>query len=212
MKALVIGATGATGKALVSQLLEDDSFSEVHVFARKKMSQNHEKLHLHIVDFEKPKDWANLVLGDIAYSCMGTTLKQAGSKENQYQVDFKYQYQFAKIAKKNGVKTFVLLSAYLANSKSKIFYTRMKGELEDALKQLNFESTIILQPGILDRGESDRTGENLGLKLIQLLNSFGLFRKYKPMPVSVLAEKMIKLSKSNVAGLKTIAADEIFKV
>ena len=91
MKALIIGATGATGKDLVSLLLEDDIISEVHSFVRKASSSTHPKLKFHVVDFEQPDTWAELLHGDIAFSCLGTTLAQAGSKEAQWRVDYDYQ-------------------------------------------------------------------------------------------------------------------------
>ena len=130
MKALVIGATGATGKDLVNKLLEDKDFQEVHAFVRRPLNIKNEKLKAHVVDFEKPEEWKDLVKGDVAFSCLGTTLKDAGSKDAQRKVDFDYQYQFAKNAKENEVEDYILVSSYGANPNSKIFYSRMKGELE----------------------------------------------------------------------------------
>ena len=88
MKALVIGATGATGKDLVNQLLNDKDFEEVNIFVRKPVDIHNEKLKVHIVNFEKPEEWKQMVKGDVAFSCLGTTLKDAGSKEAQKKVDF----------------------------------------------------------------------------------------------------------------------------
>ena len=81
MKALVIGATGATGKDLVDQLLNDQDYKEVEVFVRNPLNIENSKLTTHIVDFEKPEEWKDLVKGDVAFSCLGTTLKNAGSKD-----------------------------------------------------------------------------------------------------------------------------------
>ena len=81
MKALIIGATGATGKDLLSQLLADDTYAEVHCFVRKPLALTHPKLHAHVVDFDTPEAWADLVRGDVAFSCLGTTLAVAGSKD-----------------------------------------------------------------------------------------------------------------------------------
>src|SRR5690606_12223779 len=103
MKALVIGATGATGTDLVQTLLQDNDFETVEVFVRKPLPLSHPKLKTHIVDFDKPDDWKNLVQGDVAFSCMGTTLKAAGSKDAQRKVDYHYQYDFAKAARENKV-------------------------------------------------------------------------------------------------------------
>jgi uncharacterized protein YbjT (DUF2867 family) len=102
MKALVIGATGATGKDLVNQLLNDQDFEEVNMFVRKPIDIQNNKLKVHLVNFEKPEEWKDLVKGDVAFSCLGTTLKAAGSKEAQRKVDYDYQYEFAQAAKENG--------------------------------------------------------------------------------------------------------------
>src|SRR4051794_19435433 len=112
MKALVIGATGATGKDLVSKLLEDQDYEEVNIFVRKAAEINHPKLKTHIVNFEKPEEWKNLVHGDVAFSCLGTTLKDAGSKEAQKKVDYDYQLNFAKTARENNVDDYILVSSY----------------------------------------------------------------------------------------------------
>lgn len=146
MKALIIGATGATGKDLVQKLSQDKDFEEIHAFVRKPVTSISEKVKFHVVNFEKPEEWKDLVKGDVAFSCLGTTLKDAGSKEAQRKVDFDYQLQFAKTAKENGVEDFVLVSAYGANPNSKIFYSRMKGELEEEVKKLHFNKITIFQP------------------------------------------------------------------
>ena len=212
MKALIIGATGATGKDLVTQLLADDTYSEVHSFVRRAPSSAHPKLKSHVVDFEQPDTWAELLRGDIAFSCLGTTLAQAGSEEAQWRVDYDYQWQFAERCRKNGVPVFVLVSAAGADAKSSMFYNKMKGKLEDAVKTLNFPKLIVFQPSILVREHSDRTGENMGMKVINFLNKIGLFKRYKPMPTSVLAERMIKAAKGTEQGTHTFTLNKIFEI
>ena len=88
MKALIIGATGATGKDLLQKLIDDTHFSEIHVFGRRALELRNNKVFEHIVDFDQPETWKDLVTGDVAFSCLGTTLKDAGSKEAQRKVDF----------------------------------------------------------------------------------------------------------------------------
>ena len=212
MKALIIGGTGATGKNLVSLLLEDDIISEVHSFVRKTPSSAHPKLKSHVIDFEQPDIWAELLRGDVAFSCLGTTLAQAGSKEAQWRVDYDYQWQFAERCRKNGVPVFVLVSAAGADAKSSMFYNKMKGKLEDAVKALNFPKLLIFQPSLLVRQYSDRTGENISMKVINFLNKIGLFKRYKPMPTKVLAEKMIKAAKDTKQGSHTFTLDKIFEL
>ena len=210
MKALIIGATGATGKDLVTQLLADDTYSEVHCFVRKPLTLTHPKLHAHVVDFETPEAWADLLRGDVAFSCLGTTLAVAGSKEAQWRVDYDYQYNFAEHCRNNGVPTFVLISAAGAKAPSKLFYNRMKGQLEDAIKALGFPSLFIFQPSVLVRKGSDRKGEQLGLKMIVFLNKLGLFKRYRPMPTAILAQRMRREVATSNKGIHTFTLDEIF--
>ena len=148
MKALIIGATGATGKDLLSQLLADDTYAEVHCFVRKPLTLTHPKLHAHVVNFDTPEAWADLVRGDVAFSCLGTTLAVAGSKDAQWRVDYDYQYAFAQQCKANGVLTFVLVSAAGATAQSKLFYNRKKGQLEDAVTALEFQRLLIFQTSV----------------------------------------------------------------
>lgn len=193
LTAIVIGATGATGKELVNQLLKDATYAKVKIFIRKGIALEHPKLVKQIVDFDNMDTWKAELTGDVLFSALGTTLKQAGSKKSQYTVDFTYQYGVAKYAAENGVKTYVLISSYGAKATSKIFYSKMKGELEDAVKQLPFETIQIFQPGILDRSiNNDRFFESLSVKLIRGINRLGLLKTQRPMPVATLAQAMRK--------------------
>ncbi|MDQ1162028.1 uncharacterized protein YbjT (DUF2867 family) [Chryseobacterium sp. SORGH_AS 447] len=210
MKALVIGATGATGKDLVSQLLQDQDFDEIKVFVRKPIEIQNDKLKVYVVDFDKPQEWKNEVQGDVAFSCLGTTLKAAGSKEAQRKVDFDYQYEFAKAAKENDVDDYILVSSYGANPQSKIFYSRMKGELEEAVKKLYFSKITVFKPGILERKDSDRPGEVLGSRIIKFANRLGLLESQKPLPTNVLARAMINSSKIKSNGYSSIKLGNIF--
>ncbi|WP_431609810.1 NAD(P)H-binding protein [Chryseobacterium sp. 'Rf worker isolate 10'] len=210
MKALVIGATGATGKDLVNQLLNDKEFDEVDIFVRKPIDIQNDKLKVHVVNFENPEEWKNMVKGDVAFSCLGTTLKDAGSKEAQKKVDFDYQYEFAKAAKENDVEDYILVSAYGANPQSKIFYSKMKGELEEAVKQLHFNKITIFKPGMLERKDSERTGEVLGSRIIKFANKLGLLESQKPLPTDILAKAMINSSKIKSNGYSSIKLGNIF--
>jgi len=210
MKALVIGATGATGKDLVNQLLNDKEFDEVDIFVRKPVDIQNNKLKVHVVNFEKPEEWKEMVKGDVAFSCLGTTLKDAGSKEAQKKVDFDYQYEFAKAAKENQVEDYILVSAYGANPDSKIFYSKMKGELEEAVKQLHFNKITIFKPGMLERKDSERTGEVLGSRIIKFANKLGLLESQKPLPTDILAKAMINSSKIKSNGYSSIKLGNIF--
>lgn len=214
MTAIVIGATGATGKQLVTQLLDDNSVAIVKIFVRKNTAWVHPKLETFVVDFDALDTWQHLITGDVLFSAMGTTLKHAGSKAAQYKVDVTYQYNIAKAALANSVRTAVLLSAYGANATSAFFYPKMKGELEAMFINLGFTSLHIFQPGILERFANDgRTMEQWSVKLIHWLNGLGLLTSQTPMPVAVLAAKMIKVAKqTTIASVHYYRLSDIFKL
>ena len=167
---------------------------------------------LHVVDFDHPETWADGLKGDVLFSCMGTTIKAAGSQEAQWKVDYTYQYEAAKAAKANGVNTYVLVSSVGANAKSKVFYTRMKGALDDAVQELGFEGCFILRPPSLIRKGSDRFGEKVGIVALKVFNAIGLLRSYIPMSTEAVAAAMIGLVKSGRQSVEIINSQDILKV
>ncbi|MBL7917372.1 MAG: NAD(P)H-binding protein [Bacteroidia bacterium] len=191
MKAIVIGATGATGKELVNLLLADTKVESVIVFVRRQIQIDHPKLRTHQIDFNRPEDWKEQVKGDVLFCCLGTTLKDAGSKEAQWKIDHDYQLWFAQAAKNNKVPCCVLVSAIGASSKSNIFYSRMKGELEEAISKLNFAKFLIFQPPLLLRENSDRIMEIVAAKIIRFFNNLGLLRSQQPLATKDLAKAML---------------------
>jgi len=209
MKAIIIGATGATGKELLQLLLQDESITGVAALVRKPLPVQHEKLQVHVINFDRPEQWQGLVAGDMAFSCLGTTLKAAGSKDAQYKVDYDYQLAFARAARQNEVPRFILISAGMANPKSLVFYSRMKGELEQAIGALNFESLIILRPGLLSRPGTDRGGEKVSESVLRFFNKLGLLKKLAPLPVRKLAMLMLSYGKQKNAGKLVLESKQI---
>lgn len=201
MHALIIGATGATGRDLLEQLLADPEVSRVDIFVRKETGIKHEKLQTHIIDFNDVSQWSDLVKGDVLFSCLGTTLKVAGSKEAQWKIDHDYQYHFAQAARANNVPRLVLVSADMASPDSKLFYSRMKGQLEEEVKALNFERLDIFNPPLLVRKNTDRGGERMAKTILGVFNSLGLFRSQEPLPTEQLAKAMIKVAKNKTPGI-----------
>ena len=191
MKTLLIGATGATGSDLLKLLLDDDEVESVDIFVRRNTGVEHPKLTVHVINFEKPEEWSHLVKGDVLFSCLGTTRKDAGSKAAQWKVDYDYQYSFAKAARQNGVECYVLVSAMNASSKSLFFYSRIKGKLDEDVTNLGFPKLLIFKPPSLIRKESDRKMEKMGVKVIGFFNRLGLMKSLKPMATDVLAKKML---------------------
>lgn len=189
--AILIGATGLTGSHLLNVLLDDERYSKIIVFGRRSCSVSHPKLQEHLINFDYPDQWRDLVKGDVLFSCLGTTLKRAGGKDKQYTIDYTYQLQFAQAASSNNVGSYVLVSSTGANSKSAFFYMRMKGQLEEQVQTLSFEQIHIMRPNILDGPRLEkRHAENFSLKIIHFLNTIGLFKKMKPTHVSDLSKEM----------------------
>ncbi|KAI9430880.1 hypothetical protein F5148DRAFT_990505 [Russula earlei] len=209
MKALIIGATGATGKDLVQVLLNDPEYTQVTIFVRRPSGVAHAKLIEVVTDFDNPENVTGFITGDVLFSCLGTTLKAAGSKEKQWQTDYEIPAHFAEVARKNGVSRTVLLSAYGASAQSRIFYSRIKGTLEDKLTTLAFEQYLIFRPGLLLRKDTDRAGERISAIVIQFLNSLGMMQQFRPLPTAVLAAKMAEAPKVSGSGKHVIALGAI---
>ena len=211
LKAIVLGATGATGQELVKLLLKDSNYSKVIIFVRKKPDIKHQKLISYEIDFSRLTEYKDLIHGDVIFSALGTTLSQAGSKSQQYIVDFNYQYEFAKMGSENKVIHYSLVSSVGANINSFFFYPKTKGALEEAVKKLGFDNIYIFQPPFLIRQSNlKRPGEKTALKILKLLNQIGILKSQKPIPVLDLAQKMINEIKSNrTVNLRTYRPKEI---
>jgi uncharacterized protein YbjT (DUF2867 family) len=210
--AVMIGATGLVGSQLLAQLIADDRFSTVISFSRRKTGKTSVKLDEQIVDFDKPDTWSSLVSGDIAFSSLGTTVSQAGSKEAQKKVDYDYQFDFAKAAAKNGVKTYALVSSGGADPKSSSFYLRIKGELDRDVQTFGFDRVRILRPSLLvgDR-EKSRAGEKIGGVLLGALNAVGIARKYRAISGEVVARAVINSVLDETKGTKIFTGEEVFE-
>ena len=211
--AIVIGATGLIGNHLVHKLLSDDRYEQVKTFVRRTSGIQNSKLEEHIVDFDRIEKWKNEITGNELFSALGTTIKQAGSKESQYMIDYTYQFQAAKAAAENGVRNYLLVSSYGTNSKSKNFYLKIKGELEDAVGTLPFKKIVIFQPSLLlgERKEK-RTGETIAAFFsVPLTKIIPALKKYRPIRAETVAQAMINsANEPRDDKLTGYTLDEIF--
>ena len=202
MKAILLGATGAVGRDLVRQLLQDDRFTELYLLVRRiPEGLSSPKLRIELLDFDQPDQWPELPEADVLFSSLGTTLRDAGSQAAQYRVDYGYQYEVARRAAARGVPHYILVSAWGAKPKARSFYSRMKGELEEAVQALPFRRISILRPPLLLRPGSTRGGERLTAAVLRGLGALGLLRAFRPMPTSVVARCMHALSTSQHSGI-----------
>lgn len=210
-KAIIIGATGMVGTQLIQLLIENEEYSEIVSLVRRPGGVKSPKLVEHVINFDMPETWSKYMSGDVLFSTLGTTIAQAKSRDAQYRVDFKYQYSVAEIAANNNVPHYVLVSSAGANSNSKVFYSRIKGELEDAVRKLPFEYTHILRPSILAGNRiQNRTGEKAGIQIMNALNKVGLFKRYRPIDANIVARAMIQAAERKQSA--TFTLDEVFKL
>ena len=203
-RVLLAGATGLVGRALLHQLLADPMVGEVRALTRRALSRSEllgrgghppgdERLQVCEIDFERLDRHTELFEVDWVCCAMGTTLRKAGSRAAFRQVDFDYPFQMAQLARAHGARQLLLVSAMGADADSRFFHNRVKGELEDALAELDYESVCVAQPSLLagERGEF-RLAERLGLAL-----GFLMPERFKPVQAAQVA-----------AGLLAVARDE----
>jgi len=213
--AIVIGATGLIGKHLTNLLFDNPDYSTVKVFVRRSLNTSNPKLEEHLVNFDKIDNWKSIITGDDLFSAMGTTIRKAGSKEAQYKIDVTYQYEFAKAAAENGVSSYFLVSSSGANAKSKLFYMRIKGELEEKVKLLPFNKIRIFRPSLLI-GERDekRFGEKAAERLLKIVVPlFPFLKNQRPIEGEKVARAMIvSANEDNKERIKIFEPLEIFRL
>ena len=209
--AIIIGATGLIGSKVVELLINAEHVSRVVVITRRPISYASEKIENYVIDFGQLSANQHLFSGDMLFSCLGTTIKQAGSIAAQRLVDLEYQYTAACLAYDQGVSHYLLVSSCNANQNSLSAYLKMKGELEVKIQSLDFKHTTIIQPSLL-LGERDdlRFAESLGSKVFPLVCRLPGLKRYRPIPGKLVAEKMIALSKKPATKLNTLSLDQVF--
>jgi len=213
--AIVIGATGLIGKHLTNLLFDNPNYSTVKVFVRRSLNTSNPKLEEHLVNFDKIDNWKSRITGDDLFSAMGTTIRKAGSKEAQYKIDVTYQYEFAKAAAENGVSSYFLVSSSGTNAKSKLFYMRIKGELEEKVKLLPFNKIRIFRPSLLI-GERDekRFGEKAAERLLKIVVPlFPFLKNQRPIEGEKVARAMIvSANEDDKERIKIFEPLEIFRL
>ncbi|MBE9461226.1 NAD-dependent epimerase/dehydratase family protein [Dyadobacter subterraneus] len=201
--ALIIGATGLVGKQVLNYLLASPIYNQIKILTRRSSGIQHEKLNEIFFDFDKPD--ANLVKADDIFCCLGTTIKKAGSEESFKKVDFQYPLQIGRLGKLNGASKYLIVSSMGADSKSFIFYNRVKGEIEKELTDLHYDTLHILRPSLLlgDRGGETRLGEKIGEVLAKILDPvmIGPLRKYAAIDSAKVARGMLELAQSPQKGV-----------
>ncbi|WP_227515622.1 NAD(P)H-binding protein [Marinobacter salinus] len=209
---MVLGATGLTGAKVVEGLLTRSEIAAVVAPVREKTGMAHPKLSQWVVNFDDLAASADLFDVDAIVCCLGTTIKKAGSREQFRKVDFGYCLKAAELGRAAGAKAFILMSAIGACSSSTIFYNRVKGELEDAVRSLNYPYLSVYHPSLLlGEREEQRTAEALGIRLMPLVNRalIGPLEKYRGIEAATVASAMV----NEVCGLASeMVAEKVVQV
>jgi uncharacterized protein YbjT (DUF2867 family) len=208
MKILLVGATGLVGRHILEYALADSRVSRLVAPVRRGLPA-HAKLSAPVVDFDRlpaDSDWWK---ADAVIFALGTTIKAAGSQEAFRRVDYEYAIAVAKLAKSHGTKAFVLNSALGANAQSRIFYNRVKGEVERDLTALNFSSLTFVRPGLIGGKRSEfRLGEEIAKIATQILHPI-LPRRWRLNPASQIARKLLEAAIAAKPGQHVISSEEL---
>ena len=205
---LLLGATGLVGNQILELALPDGRITNITAPTRSALPP-HDKLLNSIVNFENLPD-APWWKSDAVLCALGTTIKKAGSQAAFRHVDFQYVLSAANLARAAGSRVFVLISSLGADQRSKTFYLRVKGETEQALEQLGFDSLTVIRPSLLDGGPRPerRYGEEIGLWMGNRLNLL-IPKRYRPVSTKNVAKSMLEAACRAQPGLTIIESDDI---
>ncbi|RZI83491.1 MAG: NAD-dependent epimerase/dehydratase family protein [Rubrivivax sp.] len=198
---LLVGATGLVGQQCLQLLAQDPAVGEVRALVRRPLAVDLPKVEVCVADFDRLESHTEWLEADWVFCALGTTIAKAGSQAAFRQVDFDYPLQVAQLAKAQGAKRFMLVSALGANPKSRVFYNRVKGELEEAIAALGFESVTFARPSFLagERAEV-RLGERIALKFGWLMPEL-----YRPVQARQVAQGLLNAAKTAPPGVNSLS-------
>jgi uncharacterized protein YbjT (DUF2867 family) len=202
---LLAGASGLTGSRTLDVLLDAPDFARVLAVSRRPLQREHSRLANRIVQFPQMEAQLKGTSAEAALCCLGTTIRQAGSQKAFQEVDIGSVLTFARAALAAGVKRFVVISAVGADPESKNFYLRTKGEMEEQLEALGFESLDILQPSMLLGWRKEmRPLELLGCALMPLVNPLlaGKYMAYRGISATTVGKAMLGATRSGRRGVQ----------
>lgn len=210
--ALLFGASGLVGRELLKLLLSGSEYEKVFVLGRKSLGIKDPKAEEVVIDFEELPKYKDYFKVDDVFCCLGTTIKKAKTQEAFKRVDVDYPLEIAQLALAMGAERFLVISTMGADPKSKIFYSRMKGLLEEELKKIGFKSLHIFRPSLL---LGERKEFRLGESAAALISKgvpfifIGPLKKVKPIHAQTVAKGMYKAAQNKAEGVYTYLSDEI---
>ncbi len=212
--AIIIGATGLTGGILLQHLIKDNRYAKLVLFSRKSVNISHPKIEEHIIDmFQLEGNKVNFIADEV-FCCIGTTASKTPDKTLYRQIDYGIPLTVSQLCKKNNISTLIIISALGANAKSKVFYNRIKGEMEEEVLKLQISKTHILQPSLIGGNRDEkRPGEYFFKQLMKIFNPLllGSLKKYRMIHPETIVSAMIWLA-NNDFNKKMIVSDEITNI
>ncbi|MFN3840383.1 MAG: oxidoreductase [Cyclobacteriaceae bacterium] len=198
--ALVAGSSGLVGKQVLTLLMENDRYTQIKAISRSPLTITHPKIVNLVLNFDRLSESYQQLKADDVFCCLGTTIRKAGSAKAFRKVDYDYPVELAKLTRNQGAQTFLLITALGADKHSRIFYNKVKGEVEEALKGAGFNALHIFRPSLLlgARDES-RAGEDAA-KIFYKLFGWVIPEKYKAIEAAKVARAMIACAARNEAG------------
>lgn len=195
--ALLAGATGLVGSHVLEILLADETWSRVVTVGRRPTSLRHGKLEQRVLDLAAIEAQGDLPRADDVFCCLGTTIKQAGSQGAFRRVDHDFVVGLARAGLRIGATQFLLISAIGADPQSRVFYSRVKGDAEAAVRRLPYRAVQIFRPGLLLGNRSEfRWGERIAMLAVPLLHPFllGGLRRYHSIHAGDVARAMVRIA------------------
>ncbi len=211
LSVMIVGATGLVGRECLRLLLADNGFSRIVVLTRRPLSPvvRSPKLETHVIDFEHLNEYDELFRVDAILCALGTTIRQAGSRTRFRTVDHEYPLAFAKIGRRAGCGHFLVVSALGANPRSRVFYNRVKGELEEALRGLGYPRLTIVRPSLLLGPRAElRLGEEVAKRVTRWLGPL-VPRAFKPVEARAVATALVRAAREPGSGVRVIESGEI---
>jgi uncharacterized protein YbjT (DUF2867 family) len=206
--ALIAGATGLVGQQLLQLLLESERYTKVIALTRRDLAE-HPKLVQLKIDFEKMAEHQVKLKADDVFCCLGTTMAKARSKEKFYQVDFYYPFLLATNSLNQGAKQFLLISAVGADKQSSVYYNRVKGEIEEAVSNVGFETIHIVRPSLLLGPRTEKRAGEDAAKLVYKFLGFLIPAKYKAIDSIKVANAMLQLAIREQNGIHVHESTEL---
>jgi len=209
--AIIAGASGLIGRELIQKLVNSDQYQIIYSLVRKKSGFIHEKIREMIIDFDKLGQLKFEEPVDDVFCTLGTTMKQAGSREKFKKVDYEYVVALANLAKQAGASKFLVISSMGADPKSSVFYSQVKGMTEETLKNIGFKQLVILRPSLLlgERSEK-RIAERWSGFFLKALNPL-IPDNYKAIPAERVAESMLKMALKSTDTISIVKSGEMQK-